>query len=182
MPVSPQHAYLDPPDKVLKRLLKERNITEQYNHWTNLWMMMPAVAYRLATALTVAIPEPQRAGCLLGVSYAEGASVIDNWYGSNSTLFLVRDAVRKIFTRSLDAARYVVKVDQVEWEPRHHGPLSRLIEQFPDGVVTVHEREEGLGESLMDIHHLLETHVYCPKCELTLRSSYRSLMNLPGEA
>lgn len=175
------HGYLDRPEKVVKRLLKERNITSQYHHWTNLWLMMPSVAYRLAATFTTVIPDHAMTGCLLANSYTVGAEMIDRWSESSSTLFLVRDAVRLMLNRCLDAAHFVVRVDEVVWEPRMHGQLANLLSAMPDATVTTTRRIEGLNESIMDIHHLLRSHVYCARCELTLRSTYASLMGLAGE-
>jgi len=172
--------YLERPEKVVARLLKTGGITSQYNHWTNLWLMMPSMAYRLASTFTTAIPSLSRMDSMLAHSYMDGANIIDRWAESTSTLLLVQDAVRRMLTRCLDAANYVVRVDDQEWDPRTHGQLGDFLSLYPGCIAVVTERTTGLDEATAAMHHLMSKHVYCEKCELTLRCDYPTLMGLPG--
>lgn len=168
----------DSPDVVAEREVRARHLAPQYHHWAHLWLMMPTVAFRLAAALTTAIPDRTGRGPLLGQVYVDGAEIIDTWATSVSTRTLVQDAVRALFSRCLDAAHVDVYVDGELWNPREHGPLATVLQAQPSATVTVEPATGEAGAARDALHYLLREFVYCDKCRRSLRMTYEELMRV----
>lgn len=162
------------------RLMRDRGVLQHYQHWSTMWMMMPDVAYRLAECLSEEIPSGEPGVPLLSDCFAAGAKVISRWPDSSSTVDLVKDAVRAMLGRALDAASLVVMVGNTEWRPRAHGPLMEFAKRSGYPAVTTLPRKVALSDSVRDLHALFEQVIYCTKCKITLRDTYRELMGVKG--
>lgn len=141
---------------------------------------MPDVAYRLAECLSDEIPSGDAGVPLLSACYAEGAKIISQWPDSSSTVSLVKDAMRAMLGRALDAASLVVMVGNTEWRPRAHGPLMEYSKRNGFPAITTHVRRVAVPDSVRDLHALFEDVIYCTKCKITLRDTYRELMDVKG--
>ena len=164
-------------DRLAERAIKKVGCSDQFRHWSLVWMAMPEIAYRLAYCVAEVRLDESRAP-LLQEAFAAAGRTMDGWLSSTSTLQLVRDAIRAMFEVCLELGQYEVSVDGQPWRPGVDGPLGEILARRPMAVVQSHESLEGASARLAGVLELLSQNVFGDLCQLTLRRSYSQLMQL----
>lgn len=163
-----------------RRTIRDRGVWEEFCHWSELWLIAPKLADRLAACLTTLIPTARRGKSLLGDCFEAAAMEVHGWEQSTSTRVLCADALRAMLARALDAANYeVVLPNGSPWSPNLDGPLAACVAATGGGEVTLRP-QTNIGQAREAMHRLLERHVYCAQCTGFLQKSYAQLMQQHG--
>lgn len=162
------------------RVMRRYDVWEEFCHWSQVWWMMPEVAYRLARCVPTVIPSTSGHAPLLADCYSDAAVELRRWPESTSTSILNADALRAMLARALDAASHeVVLPNASPWRPAIDGPLADCLAAAGAGKVTLRPRAD-IRPAREAMHRLLERHVYCSRCALNLQQSYAQLMAIHG--